>query len=84
MTFYYIFPNKIEQPKSLPEPVPDSACDGLFDALDTLRHEAFALQNRLFKATPETCADLERLLLQNKERQAALREELSQRGYLFN
>lgn len=84
MQYYYNFPNTIEQPKSLPEPAPDSACDGLFDALDTLRHEAFALENRLYKATPEMCADYQRLLLQNKEEQAALREDLSQWGYQFD
>ncbi len=84
MKYYYIFPYIIKQPTSVPEPAPDSACDRLFDALDTLRHEAFALQNCLFEATPETCADFERLLLQNKATQAALREDLSQRGYQFD
>ena len=83
MKYYYYFPNKLEQPTSVPEPMSDSACDGLFDTLDTLRHEAFALQNRLFKATPEMSADLERLLLQNRAKQAVLRGDLSKRGYIF-
>lgn len=84
MKFYYYFPNILEQPTSVPEPMSDSACDGLFDTLDTLRHEAFALQNQLFKATPEMCADLERLLLQNRAKRAVLRDDLSQRGYIID
>lgn len=80
---YKNIPKIPERPASPPEPVPDPACDRLFDTLDTLRHEAFALQNRLFGAPPEARACFERLLAQNKAAQAALRRELSQHGYLF-
>ena len=73
---YQYFLLNAERPANSPEPEPDPARDGLFDALDTLRHEAFALQNQLFRAPPRARARLERLLRQNKASQAALRHDL--------
>ncbi|HWP52016.1 MAG TPA: hypothetical protein VN626_10015, partial [Clostridia bacterium] len=66
-----------ERPSDPPEPAPDPARDGLFDALDTLRHEGFALQNRLLRAPPHACVRLKRLLRENKAAQEALRHDLS-------
>lgn len=83
MNYYKIFPVIPEHAIIMPEPMSDPACDRLFDALDTLRHEAFALQNRLFGAPPEARDHLERLLSHNEAKQAAIRRNLSQFGYVF-
>ncbi|MFV0497939.1 MAG: hypothetical protein ACK5L0_07230 [Candidatus Fimivivens sp.] len=63
--------------------MPDTTCDGLFEALDTLRHEAFALQNALFSAPCQRCNHFALLLLINKAKQDAIRDNLSQFGYVF-
>ncbi|KAF5031644.1 hypothetical protein DSECCO2_625620 [anaerobic digester metagenome] len=83
MEFYRYLPHAGERHTDPLELVPSPPCDGLFEALDTLRHEAFALQNRLFCAPPEACARLERLLGHNKAAQAKLRRELSQFNCIF-
>ncbi len=62
-----------------PEPPADPVRDWLFDALDERRHEAFALQNRLFAAPDDgEYARLKRLLAQNKAAQAALYRDIVQ------
>ncbi len=78
INIYHELPNTSERFIDPPEPMPEPERDRLFEALDTLRHGAFALQNRIFSASPEACGRLERLLAQNKADQAALRCELSQ------
>lgn len=83
MFYYYYFPPVGERHTDPLELAPNPPRDRLFEALDTLRHEAFALQNRLFCAPPEACARLERLLGHNKAAQAELRRELSQLNCIF-
>ncbi len=83
MKLYNYFPHFPENTIDPPEEPPDPPAQRLFEQLDTLRHEAFALQNRLFTAAPEACPRLEQLLAQNETAQNALCRALSQHNCIF-
>lgn len=83
MTINHPFPPVREQSADPPEPPLDAEHNRLFDALDTLRHEAFLLQNSLFKAPSSQSACLRRRLAENKAAQDKLREALAAMGDIF-
>ncbi len=83
MNMNHLFPPVPERPANPPEPPFDSTRDRLLDRLDTLRHEAFALQNSLFKAPREQSNRIKRLLAENSDAQAAIRDALSALGAVF-
>lgn len=76
MIYDHYFPNMPSRPVAPPEPPEDPVRDRLFDALDALRHEAFALQNQLFAAPGGERAHLKGLLAQNESAQAALNRDM--------
>lgn len=80
MIINQLFPPVPERPANPPEPRANARRDRLFDARDTLRHEAFALQNQLFKAPRHKRACLKRLLAENQAAQAVLCDALSALG----
>ncbi len=77
MNINHLFPPVPKRPCEPPEPPCDAGRDRLSDRLDTLRHEAFALQNSLFKAPPEKAGPIKRLLAENRAAQAELRDMLA-------
>lgn len=78
-----IFPPAPERPANPAEPPFDVKRDRLFDTLDTLRHEAFALQNQLFKTPYLESARFERLLHENQTAQVAVHDALAAMGDVF-
>lgn len=83
MYYKNYFPQIPENTTQPPEQPFDPAADRLFERLDTLRHEAFALKNRLFRAPPEARPRLEQLLAENKAAQDTLCRALSQHNCIF-
>lgn len=80
MTNHPIFSTEFGHAADPPEPPRECRRDALYDRLDTLRHERFALQNSLFKAPPKKSAALKRLLGANKAERYALQSLLEQQA----
>lgn len=72
-----ILPPAPERSANPTEPLADPERDRLFDVLDTLRHESFALQNQLFKVPQPERTRLKRLLDENRAAQTELCDALS-------
>ena len=80
MIIYHHFSDKFGHAADPPEPPRECRRDALYDRLDTLRHQRFALQNSLFKAPLKKSTALKRLLDANKARHQALQARLEQQA----